>query len=73
MTPKEKADSLVYDFNNCLPDLFLSEERSIYCALECIKQIEDALTNYGAMSGELQNMDSEWRYWDQVKQELNKL
>ena len=60
MTAKENAERL--------RDIFGFDK-----AILCIVEIEDALTNYGAMSGELQNMDSEWRFWDKVKIKLNKL
>lgn len=40
-------------------------------ALIVVKEIESALTEYGkGDSMELQNMDSEFRYWDKVKQEI---
>lgn len=40
------------------------------CALICISEIELALTEYGTQSNELQNMDSEWRWIEEVKSEI---
>lgn len=75
MTAKEKANELfnkMYKYQidkTCDISWFLARK----CALVAVTQIEDALTNYGAMSDELQNMDSEWRFWSDVKTELNNL
>ena len=79
MTPKEKADNLFFEMaqnqvwhrnDTSVED---QRNRAIKCALVIVDEIESALTEYGAMSGELQNMDSEWRFWQSVTNELNKL
>jgi hypothetical protein len=77
MTPKEKArelfDKMMYHIMyNCQPTL--SEMVAKECALIAVDEIEKALTDYGrGDSFQLQNMDSEFRYWEQVKNEIEKL
>ena len=64
MTPKEKAEQLI-------DKMFSISGHSRFSkgyALICIDEIESALTNYGNESMELQNMDSEFRYWDSVRE-----
>jgi len=36
-------------------------------ALIVLDEIESALTDYGKETMDLQNMDSEFRYWDSVR------
>ena len=79
MTAKEKAKELVDSFMNLKPPK-LSDYSQIYlptaklCALIAVDQIEKALTDYGrGDSFQLQNMDSEFRFWEQVKKEIEKL
>ena len=80
MTPKEKAKELLEKMNvayrpkgNGLPvDMHKSQVKR--CALMAVEEIEQALTDYGrGDSLELQNMDSEFRYWWKVKEEIEKL
>ena len=86
MTPQEKAEELIKMFNKV--KIFLDIEPSNIetnlknvdcdankqCALIAVDEIEKALTDYGnGDSFQLQNMDSEFRYWDKVKQEIEKL
>jgi hypothetical protein len=77
MTPKEKAehllDKMMYHIKyNCQPTL--SEMVAKQCALIAVFEIEQALTDYGrGDSLQLQNMDSEFRFWEQVKTEIEKL
>ena len=42
-------------------------------AILMVKEIEDALENYGQDSMEFQNMDSEFRFWNKVKCEIRLL
>lgn len=82
MTPKEKAEQLfnLFDYNvngydgmECWDDdiAILNKKQ---CALIVVDEIEKALTDYGrGGSFQLQNMDSEFRYWQQVKEEIEKL
>lgn len=40
------------------------------CALKVIYEMESALTTHCQESDELQNMDSTWRYFDNVRKEI---
>jgi hypothetical protein len=78
MTPKDKADKLFDTFwfvntsdgLGIIDDELTLEDRK-QCALIVVDEIEKALTDYGrGDSFQLQNMDSEFRFWEQVKQEI---
>jgi len=77
MTPKEKALELYDKFQQYLwdeVDGFMPDNKETKKTVhKVIDEIESALTEYGAMSGELQNMDSDWRFWQSVKEQLNNL
>ena len=73
MTPKEKADELIQKMIDTYYDTsdFVYDSSAKKCALIAVDEIEKALTDYGrGDSFQLQNMDSEFRYWQQVKQEI---
>jgi len=75
MTPREKAEDL---FNHMsyfhITDNRINRYASKQCALIAVDKIEEALTDYGrGDSFQLQNMDSEFRFWEQVKTEIEKL
>ena len=70
-TPSQKAKKIVSKMQSIIWDENKSEAK--YCALIAINEIEDALFYYGKESMELQNMDSYFRYWDKVKEEIKKL
>ena len=71
MTPKEKAKELV---SKMLKEVGYDTDLALPCALIAVDEIEKALTEYGrGDSFELQNMDSEFRFWNEVKQEIEKL
>ena len=84
MTPKEKAEQLVkkyltycveiYD-NMGFDDYDYNEDKAKECALIAVDEIIDALEKYDDRNDtyELQNMDGDFRYWDKVKQEIEKL
>ena len=61
-TPKEKAEELM----SCFSD-------SVHFSTVCVGFIEQALINYGRDNMELQNMDRELNYWNEVKLEIGKL
>jgi hypothetical protein len=71
MTPKEKADSI---FQQMYKILWHTNSNPIHCkecALIAVDLINESLTDYGSGdSFQLQNMDSEFRYWDKVKKEI---
>lgn len=79
MTPKEKARELftIYRFVLSKRNAPLGNQKDLIakqCALIAVDEIEEALTDYGkGDSLELQNMDSTFRYWWKVKQEIEKL
>jgi hypothetical protein len=78
MTPKLKAKELVDKYWIYLRAGLLYDEEAKedakHCALISVAEIEEALTDYGrGDSLQLQNMDSEFRFWEQVKQEIEKI
>jgi hypothetical protein len=83
MTPKEKAKELIDKFkcvNYDLNDIDSHKEGAFIAVDEIIDALEkyDELTekhlkdefDVTYFSCELQNMDSDFRYWQQVKQEI---
>lgn len=78
MKPAEKAKELLDKYWIYLRAGLLYDEEAKddakHCALIAVDEIEQALTDYGrGDSLQLQNMDSEFRFWEQVKQEIEKL
>ena len=83
MSPKEKAVELIEKFkpmfniwdyyNDCPMDSKIVKENTIECINEVVNEIIKGLDRYGEDSMELQNMENEFRYYEKVKQELNKL
>jgi hypothetical protein len=78
MTPKLKAKSLVDKYWIYLRAGLLYDEEAKedakHCALIAVDEIEQALTDYGrGDSLQLQNMDSEFRFWEQIKTEIENL
>ena len=74
MTPQEKAKELVgkFYYRKVIHNTSIIDSKQ--CALMAVDEIEKALTDYGrGDSFQLQNMDSEFRFWEQVKQEIEKL
>ena len=64
MTPKEKAIDLVEDMHNA-PEMGYNEHAK-QCALIAVDEIIEALKNNAANS-------ASWLYYEEVKQEINKL
>ena len=78
MTPKEKAKELVYFYQNLLTPLSEKKDDFFFsrckkCALIAVDEIINSLENYGKESDELQNMENDFRYWQEVRQELLKM
>jgi hypothetical protein len=73
MTPKDKAIELVHKYVN-LTDGWVygiaSWEHKKKCALVAVDEIIEAI-DFDWM--EVQNLDSEHRYWEKVRQEIEKL
>lgn len=79
MTAAEKAKELVETFAETILPLIIGNimERdwgtAKQCALTTVDEIVNALTAYGETTHELQNMDREFAYWENVKQEIQEL
>lgn len=82
MTSKEKAEELV---NKFLPKMYcyvcsgmltntydgdVAKGNAIECAMFCACESLSAVEKYGRDNDELQNMENEFRFWNEVKQEL---
>jgi hypothetical protein len=80
MTPKEKAEELYSKYYNRIEHT-LSEDVSVFekdivkhLVVIAVAEIEQALTDYGrGDSLQLQNMDSEFRYWSKVREEIQNI
>jgi hypothetical protein len=74
MTPKEKAKEIFNKYYETLP-LWGIYGNSKQCALIAIDEIEKSLLEYDNRNAtyELQNMDRDFSYWEQVKQQIKKL
>jgi len=75
MDAKEKAKDLftTYRFALSIPNAPLGEYKNQIakqCALICVDEIENAI-DFDWM--QIQNLDSEHRYWQKVKEEIKKL
>ena len=75
MTATEKAREILERINNGKISKAIWDNCSDYGekelkrkALIVLDEVESALIDYGKESMELQNMDSELRYWDSVKE-----
>ena len=78
MTPKEKAKELYCKYTDALNIRDLQTTANPFakqCALILIDEIIDALAEYDDRNNtyELQNMDRDFNYWQQVKSELQSL
>lgn len=75
MTPKEQAKELINKFQiQYVSPMYLlsAKAHSKQCALIAVDMIIDALSEYDNRNNtyELQNMDRDFHYWQQVKQEI---
>ena len=78
LTPKQKTEELVYFYQNLLTPLSEKKDDFFFsrckkCALIAVDEIINSLENYGKESDELQNMENNFRYWQEVRQELLKM
>ena len=77
MNPKAKAENLIEKF---IPNTRIwNDEKKVWedciesakrCAFIAVDEIINSLENYGKESDELQNMENDFRYWQEVRQEL---
>jgi hypothetical protein len=83
-SPKEKAEEIFNKMYNC--ELDISYYAAKQCALIAVDEILEALEEYDErtenylkkdfpnyFSSELQNMEQDLRYWQDVKKEIEKL
>ena len=76
LTPKEKAKELFSKYQNIYlteDSMGIDDELAKECALIAVDEIINSLENYGKESDELQNMENDFRYWQEVRQELLKI
>ena len=71
LTPKEKAKEL-FDKYQIAGSKWYVETTKKY-TLIAVDEIINSLENYGREADELQNMENDFRYWQEVKQELLKM
>ena len=70
--PQEKAREIVEKM--AVPTaIFKINNQSKRNTKVCIDLIIQSLEDYGRGSDELQNMENEFRYWQEVKKEIEKL
>lgn len=71
MTAKDKAIDLYHKYyTTLLPNVRMRKGIAIQHALIAVEEIEKAIDFYWM---EVQNLDRQHAYWEQVKTELNKL
>jgi len=70
MTPKEKADELISKYSFVYIPNYTSMRAVKECALIAVEEIHKAI-NFDWM--EVQNLDREHAYWQEVKTELEKM
>ena len=72
MTPKEKAEELYYKYYQIVADCGYPEEKAKQCALIAVDEIIDECGNW--IGGTNDGWDTErFDYWQEVKQEIEKL
>lgn len=78
MTPEEKAKELVKKFTTfhavgyaeeITPDTYTAKKH----AEVCVEEIENSLIECGELSDQLQNMDRELNYWQNVRKAIETL
>jgi hypothetical protein len=72
MIPKEKANEIVNKYLINTP-IVCGIDIAKQCALIAVDEIISALEEYGKTTFELQNMESEFRWWQEVKKEIELL
>lgn len=79
MTSKEKADKLYWKSVKIIDPHFGVairkdvKQRAIQCAIASADEALRAVEKYVRDTDELQNMENEFRFWNEVKQELEKM
>ena len=74
MTAKENAEKLVARFFFIESHhTYIDKQIAVICAKICVDEIIKELTAYGENNHELQNMDRDFAYWEDVKNEIEKI
>jgi hypothetical protein len=69
MIPKEKAEELVNKYWDDIPDIFFEDAKE--CALIAVDELIEHLQPASDFGGEINKYTTE--YWQEVKQEIEKL
>jgi hypothetical protein len=69
MIPKEKAEELVNKYWDDIPDIFFEDAKE--CALIAVDELIEHLQPASDFGGEINKYTKE--YWQEVKQEIEKL
>lgn len=77
-TPEEEAQELFDKYNNYLQqemNCIVYVENAKQCAIICVDKIITSLEEYDDRNSthELQNMESDFKYWEKVREELGLL
>lgn len=73
MTPKEKAQELVHKFK-CYTGRYYNSKRNTITSKQCALIAVDEITRYTYMGkAKSKNDDNSFEYWQEVKQEIEKL
>ena len=70
LTPKQKAKELFNKYQIAGSQWYVETTKKY--TLIAVDEIINSLENYGKESDELQNMENDFRYWQEVKEELLK-
>ena len=76
MTPKEKAKELIDKFAEANGNSFFSKECALIVVDEIIKQfvgVYDSLKDAGVLESTNVEDSANYKYWQEVKQEIKKL
>jgi hypothetical protein len=71
MTPKEKADYFVMKFKSSESQDGYNDVRDIHAAIRCALIAVDEIKR--CIDWHIYPLDKQWRYWEEVKQELENL
>ena len=74
--PKEDVDKLfskMYVVEDMMGDFPMCFETAKKCTIIAIRFASDILKSYGERSGELQNMEMEFRYLDSMEEQIKNL
>ena len=71
LTPKQKAKELFNKYQIAGSQWYVETTKKY--TLIAVDEIINSLENYGKESDELQNMENDFRYWQEVKEDLLKM